>query len=530
MKIKAKFLPLVFLLVAVMSLAPSAKAETFNLAGLYTRIATFTVNPSTAETGNANCNFGDTVLDAGYHISTDQFFTHAVSSFPTSRPTIGQPPGRSWSVQVYNGGIAPVTVTITAICAPRGAFGTAGIVVARSSGTVSNLSFRYFTVACPSGYKSVAGGYEQSRSGIDPFVDRSYAPTPTQWQVQYEAPGEGTNVTTWAICAPAAAPISLKTARFTFGTFDNIAREGSATCDSGQKTLGGSYFLSSRSQFRVNRSYPSRSDTWTVRLTKPFAFISTDVILSAFCFPRSSTIGLAEAAQEQQTVPAGAPVGYTLHYEVPEPMIWQDLQAQELWLRAAEDGQPVLGVRFDEAANTLCLWDEVAEDFIQCAPVGGEGELVSEIGALDLERSLWWEEEPAGRGLGLRLVLRLAPELAGRTLLAEVVAHTDDGRSQSFEVGKLMLGAEDGDTTEAALAQLDHLIEATEHAGAGKSLNRKAKGIKKGVESADAPLTCHRLQSFVSEVHAMEGRGLTSDQATHFQADVNTLPDLLGCE
>lgn len=160
---------------------------------------------------------------------------------------------------------------------------------------------------------------------------------------------------TWAICSPAGAPISVKTASFSFGAFDAIAREGSVTCDAGQKTLGGAYSYIDNVAFRVNRSYPPRSNTWAVRLTKGLAFISTNVRVWAFCFPRGSTIGLAEAGQEQQTVPAGAPVGYTLHYEVPESMVWQDLEAVELWLRSAEDGQRVLGVRFDEAANSLCL-------------------------------------------------------------------------------------------------------------------------------------------------------------------------------
>lgn len=153
----------------------------------------------------------------------------------------------------------------------------------------------------------------------------------------------------------------------------------------------------------------------------------------------------------------------------------------------------------------------------------------SEKGSLDLGRSLWWEESPSGHARGLRLVLRLAPELTERTFLAEVVARTDDERDQSFEVGKLALGPEGAETTEAALAQLDHLIKATEHAGPGTSLNAKAKGIRQAVENGREVQACQRLERFARQVQAQEGHSLTPEQATHFQADINTLPELLAC-
>jgi hypothetical protein len=281
------------LLLSLLASAPGASAQShapvptssYYLGGIYIRTATFSVAPTTERTGIASCNFGDDVLNGAYYIDSDQLGTHAVSSYPASRPASGVAPGYQWAVQVFNGGGISVNVTVTAICAPYGTFGAAGVKVARYDRSIAGFINGSGTAGCPNRYKALGGGYTQSLANGLTHVYQFYAPTSSAWTVRFANADTGTdNVSVWAICYPSDAPIVLKDASFSIGTWDAGAREGWVSCGAGYKSLGGIYSVSSDS-FTILRSYAPQSNTWAVRVMKIWPFASANVTLRVLCYP-----------------------------------------------------------------------------------------------------------------------------------------------------------------------------------------------------------------------------------------------------
>jgi hypothetical protein len=282
------------LLLSLLASAPGASAQThtpapassYYLGGIYTRVISFSVPIAQERTGIASCNYGDDVLNGMYSIDSDQLYTHAVSSYPASRPATGTAPGYQWAVQVFNGGGVSVNVTVTAICAPHGAFGASGLKVSRYDYYIPGSTNDNATTYCPSGYKSLGGGYTQGLATSQTYIYQFYSPTSSSWSVHIHNGDTGTdNTSLWAICYPSDAPIVVKDASFSIGTFDAGAREGWVGCDAGYKSLGGIYSVSS-DLFTILRSYSPQSNSWAVRVMKNWPFSSANVTMRVLCYPR----------------------------------------------------------------------------------------------------------------------------------------------------------------------------------------------------------------------------------------------------
>lgn len=249
-------------------------------------------------------------------------------------------------------------------------------------------------------------------------------------------------------------------------------------------------------------------------------------------------------------VPADMPIGYTLFYEVPDPLTWQDLDWLELRL---EDNDGVaVRIRFNQEANTFSLWDRESDDlvpgdvtaggevgnesdeFVLSGVAGSNGTLESELIVLDLSRSLWWEQGYGERGRGMRIVFWAKPGLEPGLYQVPIVARNNFGVEEKVELSEatLELLPAGSDTTEAAHEQVEHGLEATSRLDGrfGNSLTAKLESILDAVESGKTNAACGKLDSYFNEINAHMGNKLTTDEGVHLIADANTLPDLLGCE
>ncbi len=514
----------------LMMAATSARAD-INLSGLYTRIGSFSVSVAQSAETTVSCDVGDYVINAGHQVDRDSLYTHAVSSFPASRPDDLGSPGSQWTVQIYNGGTKTVNATVTIICAPAAAFGPFGVVAIKTTAKVPEYGGNDVRLTCPVATKSIGGGWEQPRSGPSTWVTQSFPDTSTSWTVRFlDADTSSEQVSAWAICAPATAPISVKRDTFHIGTFDAGAREGSVTCDAGDKTLGGFFELYSKQfSFHILRSYPSNASTWTVRAVKDTPFISTDVDMGALCYPRSG-IGTAEIAPYLQAIPVDAPVGYTLHYSLPDQLQWRDLASLDFRLTPADGfASPQFIVRFDPRANAFQLFNEANGSFDSPLPIGSVGPLSTAGMTLDLSRSMWWDQgQETGQEVGMRLVFRFDPALVGHQFQADVIVTAADGRSEINAVGMLDLRPAGSDPTSAALGQVEHLMEKMAELQPGDRMPQHVQHLQKAIEREHFDTACGQLSAFRREVSS--GSGLTAAQVMHLLADSNTLGDLLACK
>ena len=151
-------------------------------------------------------------------------------------------------------------------------------------------------------------------------------------------------------------------------------------------------------------------------------------LCSAYADPDPTLIGVPTIAAPKEQVQAGELLTLTVTWEVPEPLVWRDLDTIDL--RIGDWHGDLLRVRFDEAANTLSLFDDATSTYQGGVVVGTGGLLATPFALLNVGESRVQGSGAQGRMVTLTLALRFTEAAQGRAALISLLARSDRGDEQ----------------------------------------------------------------------------------------------------
>jgi uncharacterized repeat protein (TIGR01451 family) len=141
------------------------------------------------------------------------------------------------------------------------------------------------------------------------------------------------------------------------------------------------------------------------------------------------TVGTFQLTPTEAVVTAPEPFILALTWTVPTGG-WRTLKDLELRLRDEEER--ILWVRFEEASNTLSVFQQAQHQFGPGAPPGSAVVLKTPDARLLVADSRVLATGPTDPSVTLQLAISLQQELAGERLMMEVAASDDAGHSQGF--------------------------------------------------------------------------------------------------
>jgi hypothetical protein len=148
-------------------------------------------------------------------------------------------------------------------------------------------------------------------------------------------------------------------------------------------------------------------------------------------FELTGSVGRFTLSPSTPVATVGEPITLQLTWTVPAPLVWRDLDWAQLRLR---DGDTtIFRVRFEEATNTLSLFNEASGTFQPVMAPGDPARLETPWAALHLAGSEVHGSGPTGQSVTLTLALSFKPPAAGGTYIAEVLAANDIGGQQGWE-------------------------------------------------------------------------------------------------
>ncbi|HKB01356.1 MAG TPA: carbohydrate-binding protein, partial [Gemmataceae bacterium] len=147
--------------------------------------------------------------------------------------------------------------------------------------------------------------------------------------------------------------------------------------------------------------------------------------------PAAQSTGTFALTPAQSTVPAEQHARLALTWTVPTGG-WRTLRDVQLRLR--DETGTALWVKFNEAANTLSLYNPATGTFGPAKTLGSSAVLSNGAATVHLAASTVQAAGPASPTVALTLDLTFRRSVAGRHFRVEVAASDDQGRSQPFEL------------------------------------------------------------------------------------------------
>jgi hypothetical protein len=144
----------------------------------------------------------------------------------------------------------------------------------------------------------------------------------------------------------------------------------------------------------------------------------------------ASSTGTFELSPTEATIHVGGRLTYHVVWTVPEPLTWRDLETVDLRIR--DDADTILWIRFDEARNTLAVFDPSTGAFSDAVTPGTAQRLQTRFATLYLRQSSVIGSGPTGPFVTLHLNTSFKRAAAGRTYVVEVAATDDLGHRDDF--------------------------------------------------------------------------------------------------
>jgi hypothetical protein len=189
---------------------------------------------------------------------------------------------RSW-IAVASVCIAGGLTAVTLTAAPAFAASVSGTEVVEDTLSVPVGATASKTVSCPSGKTVTSGGWTHLFGAFDPdLLIRESRPVPgTGWRVTARnLTGTPWNLGVFAICSAGQSRIYPST---TFTVPPGSMVSGTASCPSGVSVGGGFSMDWIAPEHAANRSRPSGSTGWTVRVSNDTASVTRTVTVWAVC-------------------------------------------------------------------------------------------------------------------------------------------------------------------------------------------------------------------------------------------------------
>jgi hypothetical protein len=280
--------------------------------------------------------------------------------------------------------ISAIAIAVVGVVLLAMAHGMSGVAVARADGpaplTLHRYSYTFHMTKgqqrdehmdCVPGERALAGGWNISSDGLF-YVTRSVPVDSDTWGFRFINGGvEEGDVTMYVTCAPVMQTLGTKVKFATYHiNFQSSFGAGTAVCDAGSKVYAGGFNLSSDSGvLRVQGSYPSASDRWTVEVSNRYLG-TTDVAVFAVCLPRAA---------------ADAYVGTTSFSAFTVAFWARGKQATA----ACADGYRILGGGFRNTTPTYLSFTRSSPDQTGAPPTDGWTARVTNQGADEAEVTVW---------------------------------------------------------------------------------------------------------------------------------------------
>jgi hypothetical protein len=181
-------------------------------------------------------------------------------------------------------------------------------------------------------------------------------------------------------------------------------------------------------------SAAENNESFKVRLTavQNARFVRRqDAIGTATILNDDGATGSFEVTPVDAAVGPRERIAYAFTWTVPPPRNWHDLKSLEFRIRKGPSH--ILWLRFDEASNTLAVFDKESGTFGKGAVPGKPGQLATPWAILHLAQSSVVGSGPTGPSVTLNLSVSLKRAAPEETYIVEVAARDDEGNRDGFQ-------------------------------------------------------------------------------------------------